>query len=108
MAITKQVYTIELLNQYRTVASNGCWIWTRACNGQGYGVCRHRGRSQMVHRVSAVLHRIPNYQHIESNVVLHLCDNPSCFNPKHLTIGTQVENMADMKGKARWHPLKRR
>ncbi len=27
--------------------------------------------------------------------VNHHCDNPACFNPKHLYLGTQLQNMQD-------------
>jgi hypothetical protein len=36
--------------------------------------------------------------------VLHSCDNPACINIKHLSAGTQLENVQDMhaKGRARY------
>jgi len=33
--------------------------------------------------------------------VLHSCDNPACWNPNHLSLGTQKENVHDMIRKNR-------
>ena len=37
-------------------------------------------------------------------VVMHSCDNGGCFNPAHLTVGTQQQNVIDcvLRGRDRW------
>ena len=44
----------------------------------------------------------------KGKVVMHLCDNRKCCNPRHLSIGTQKENLLDMRTKQRQgtHPKK--
>jgi len=104
----KRGYDSARLKQYVRVNRQGCWVWQRSMNGSGYGVAIHQGKHWLAHRLSAVIHKIANHRHIEHNVVLHDCDNPRCINPKHLTIGTQKQNVQDMKKKGRWHPLNTR
>ena len=37
----------------------------------------------------------------EGMVVRHTCDKPGCINPEHLKLGTQIENLADMRARNR-------
>ncbi len=99
--------TKEFLNKYREIKPSpdgrfqDCWWWTGGKNGQGYGEIWYKRVSFKVHRLSANLYL---YFNISSELdVCHHCDNPSCFNPDHLFIGTVKDNMQDMirKGRAK-------
>lgn len=80
-------------------AARGCWVWTGATAGKGYGRFRLRGRKVYVHRLvlEAKIGRLlaPGEQ------ALHHCDHPLCVNPDHLFVGTQQDNMDDMTAKGR-------
>lgn len=71
----------------------GCWEWTRCRDGHGYGRVWDGERVSAAHRVAYVVYRglIPIGKR-----VLHTCDNPPCFNPSHLYLGTQKDNVRDM------------
>lgn len=80
-----------------------CWIWPRSRNVKsGYGQlsARIKGVQKVftAHRASWALafgDSPGNY------CVLHKCDNPGCFNPAHLFLGTNKDNTNDMMGKGR-------
>lgn len=88
--------TVESLKQ-RLVVSGSCWLFTGCVNNKGYGQIRHNGKTMLVHRVAyeLITGEEPN------GVLLHTCDTPLCCNPKHLTVGTQLDNLQDMRNKGR-------
>jgi len=77
---------------------SGCWVWLGSLNN-GYGQFRREDGSIILsHRYSYMLH---NDSAIDGLVVMHKCDNPKCVNPDHLMLGTQAENVQDMRQKGR-------
>lgn len=77
----------------------GCWLFTGTVTSNGYGHITFNGRSEYAHRLSAVL--FLDFDLNSGLCVMHTCDRPPCFNPEHLTIGTQGDNMRDAAAKGR-------
>lgn len=78
---------------------NGCWEWTGARDGNGYGNLFDGEKMQKAHRLSHAIFIGPIP---EKMLVMHSCDNPPCVNPKHLKAATYSENMQDASLKNRW------
>lgn len=84
--------------------SDGCWLWTglkeRSGYGQFYLFTEYNGIKVRVyaHRIALLLKLGFLPGHLE---VMHSCDNPSCVNPDHLSLGTHADNMRDSALKGR-------
>lgn len=85
---------------------NDCWMWAgKSFTKAGYGrvVFRFAGSRRLKavypHRLAYAIFKGPIP---EGYVVMHSCDNPSCCNPNHLSVGTHTDNMQDCISKGRY------
>lgn len=71
--------------------NSGCVLWLGALNKDGYSNFSFRGRSDLGHRASYILHRgeIPDDREID-----HTCRVRCCVNPDHLELVTRAQNLA--------------
>jgi len=76
-----------------------CWHWNARLSPKGYGCFSWGKKTWFAHRASLLIYRGETVP--EGMVTLHSCDNPSCVNPKHLSIGTNKENQIDSWSKNR-------
>lgn len=77
----------------------GCLNFTGGKVGIGYGRLRVGRKLVLAHRhaYELAMGEIP-----DGMIVCHRCDNPSCCNPDHLFLGSQMDNMSDRSGKGRY------
>lgn len=82
----------------RTTKCGDCLIWNGYVNPDGYGKVRRNGVCERAHRAlwKELKGEIP-----DKYVIMHSCDNRSCVNINHLSLGTQKQNIRDAIEKGR-------
>ena len=80
------------------IDKNGCKIWPMGINSSGYGHFSIKNKS---YNVSRLLYKTINPGEYKGLVVRHKCDNRACCNIDHLEIGTQKDNIHDIKKRNR-------
>jgi hypothetical protein len=82
-----------------------CWIWKGTQSRDGYGKCAYHGKSVRAHRkayelINGPIPANPNEWH-GTMVVRHACDTKLCCNPRHLLLGTTLDNNRDKVNRGR-------
>lgn len=82
-----------------------CWEYPGARDPDGYGVVSAQsdgsGRKQKQLRVARVAYERRHGPVPPGKLVMHTCDNPPCWNPDHLKVGSVLENNEDKARKLR-------
>lgn len=90
------------------IVENGCWLWTKQTDKDGYGHFAAHGQPVPAHRFAYELIFGP----AGKLFVCHECDRNylpgdftyrRCVNPLHLWLGTQAENIRDSVQNGRWY-----
>lgn len=98
----KREAVLKLLFTKVKISKTGCWEW-QGSKTLGYGSFRIPGiyddKKILAHRAAYTAFKgelIP-----KDIFVCHHCDNPKCFNPDHLFLGSQSDNIQDCADKNR-------
>jgi|SRR5438876_9142899 len=80
----------------KTIYEGECWRFTGKKAGRGYGCIWYKGRTVRIGRLICHLFHNANLKD-SSWVACHTdeCKFNDCWNPEHLKVGTQQENVND-------------
>lgn len=92
---------VKRLEKNTVKIDSGCWEWQGAKTKFGYGQMVVDGKVEIIPRFTyrMFVGPIP-----EGMYVCHKCDNPSCWNPDHLYLGTAQDNARDRVERGRNAP----
>lgn len=85
---------------------DSCWPWI-GCLSSGYGSYWLTNKMVLAHRVAYFLTygsidvTAPTDRKNSNQFVLHSCDNKICCNPKHLHLGSYLDNAKECKERGR-------
>lgn len=86
----------KFLRDIARIDENGCWITDLYVMDRirfpDRRTILYKGKRMGLHRLSYQLFKGEIFPNL---VVMHICDRGYCFNPEHLKLGTQKENVTD-------------
>lgn len=93
----------QALNRLRELIkteTDKCILWPYGKADKLYGRVRYQNKPQRTHVVAWLLANNKN-EVPKDKLIRHSCDVGLCVNPRHLSIGTDLDNMTDCKNRGR-------
>lgn len=82
----------DFWNRVEIKSDDECWNWLHRIGTDGYGRITFNSKEQSAHQLAYLF----TYGRSENKLhVLHECHNKFCCNPKHLKLGTNMDNARD-------------
>lgn len=84
------------------IREDGCFesISHKNKDMHGYQCVKYYGRRMKAHKLFYEMF----VKEIDNEILIHTCDNPSCFNPLHMypaTVGESIMHMRSKRGKGK-------
>lgn len=86
----KQNRIARFHGKIRKDSNTGCWLWTGAQTGNGYGQASYEGKVTTAHRAYWLCAKGPLPENVDLD---HRCRNRLCVNPDHLEPVTRSTNL---------------
>src|SRR3990167_1054255 len=94
-------YEAWLLERRSIDPETGCWNYVNPKGGKKIGGLVIDGHGVNADQISAMIYLGHQPDGTMTVCVCHHCDNPRCFNPEHLFLGSQSDNCKDRSRKGR-------
>ena len=85
----------------RVDRSGDCWLWTGSINRRRGGYGYFYDDDQRLRRAHRVAWELEVGELTPDVVLRHTCDTPACVRVSHLRVGSQADNLDDMRSKGR-------
>lgn len=90
------IHVLCILQQNKIITENDCWLYSKYKGLKSrYVIITYDNVHVRIHVASAIFYLgyRPNEGEYPRKLVMHKCNNKLCWNPKHLKIGTDYENL---------------